>query len=73
MKITVFVKTNAKENKVIQENDLRKVYVNAPAKKGKANEKMIELISEHYDWPKSQISIVKGHSSKNKIVELLGY
>jgi len=71
MKIEVKVYPNAKENKVEQERNIFKIHVNASATNGKANEKMIELLSEFYDVPKSQISIVRGQTSKNKLIKIL--
>lgn len=44
--------------------------VNKPAVEGKANKALIDLLSGYFDVPKSSIEIIKGHKSKNKIVEI---
>ncbi|MCX5714268.1 MAG: DUF167 domain-containing protein [Candidatus Omnitrophica bacterium] len=72
MKISVKVKARAREEKVekIEEGNFR-VLVKAEAKEGKANQAVIELLSRYFDIPKSRITILKGHSSKNKILQLI--
>lgn len=70
MKLFVRVKPNSRKNEVKQlsENSFE-VRVTVPPEKGKANEKVIELLSEHLRIPKSRLEIVKGFSSREKIVE----
>lgn len=71
MKISVKVKPNSKESKVKKiEGNIFLVYVKSSPIENKANKEMIEVISEHFGVQKSKISIVSGHSSKNKIVEI---
>ena len=69
MKISVKVNANEKRNSVEKtgENSYR-LRVSAPAIEGKANDAVIELLSEYFDIPKSRIIILKGRASKNKIV-----
>lgn len=66
MKISIVVKTNAKENKV----DLPKIFVKEPAKEGKANEAVIKLLAEYFNVSKLRVSIVLGLKSKKKIIEI---
>lgn len=44
------------------------VYVTAPADKGKANEAMLRLLAAHLDVAPSRLSILRGHTSRNKLV-----
>ena len=71
MKYTIKVKTNAKENTVLegQEGELR-VLVKAPPQEGRANEAVIETLVAHFKVPKSSVAIVGGFKSKTKIVEI---
>lgn len=71
MKIIVKIKPNSKENSVAKtgENEFA-LRVKAPAKEGRANEAVIKLLSAYFDVPKTSIAIIKGHSSKNKIISL---
>ena len=68
MKITVAVKPNSKKEMVEQLPDGSFVVrVNVPPVEGKANERVIELLSDHFRQPKSLIALVSGAKSKKKI------
>jgi uncharacterized protein (TIGR00251 family) len=71
MKLTIKVKTNAKENSVEEgpEGEFR-VRVKAPPQEGRANEAVIEALAAHFKIPKSRVTIVGGFKSKTKIVRL---
>lgn len=71
MKITVAVKPNSKKELVEQQPDGSYVVrVNAPPIEGRANERVIELLSEHFRLPKSLIALVGGQKSKKKIFSI---
>ncbi|MBI3194980.1 MAG: DUF167 domain-containing protein [Ignavibacteriae bacterium] len=71
MKISIKVKPNARKNEVTKtEDNLFLVSVNVPPADGKANEKVIELLSDYFDKPKRAIRIISGFSSKKKILEI---
>lgn len=71
MRFSVKVKTNAKENKVIKDKIIDfLVYTKDPAIENKANQSVINILAKFLEVPKSQISIVKGLKSKNKVVEI---
>lgn len=71
MKIRVKVKPNARLNEIkkIAEN-YYEVRVSVPPEKGKANKKVIEVLSEYFRIPKSKIAIKSGQKSREKLVEL---
>lgn len=71
MKIRVKVKPNSRTEEVIQEGDGFTVRVKEPPKEGKANEAVIKLLAEHFGISKSQVRILSGFKSKNKVVEVL--
>jgi len=52
--------------------DTVKVKVHAPPVGGAANEELIEVLSEKLGIKKSAIRILRGESSKNKVVEIEG-
>ncbi len=68
MKIEVRVILNAKKSELIREQDWIKAKIDAPAKEGKANIRLVELLSEYFSVPKSKIKIIKGQTSRNKII-----
>lgn len=68
-KIRVKLQPNAKTSEVVGfENGVWKVRVNAPPVEGKANEALVKLLAVHFDVSPSRIEILKGHTSKEKVV-----
>jgi len=58
------------QNLILQEDEIFKIKINTAPKKGKANNKVIELLSQHFKVPKSKIEIIKGLTSRSKIVRI---
>jgi uncharacterized protein (TIGR00251 family) len=52
--------------------DTLKVRVNSPPVGGAANAELIEILSEEFSIKKANIKIIRGHSSRNKVVEIEG-
>ena len=72
MKISVRVKTNAKENAVeVVDAAHYSVRLHAAPVEGKANDTLIKVLAEHFDIPQSRIRIVPGFASHTKIIEIL--
>jgi uncharacterized protein (TIGR00251 family) len=71
MKITVEVKPRAKKEGVekLGENHFS-VRVNVPPLDGKANDRVVELLSEYLKIPKSKIRLSGGHKSKRKTFDV---
>ncbi len=71
MLIKVKAKPKSKKEGVKRiENNLYEVRVNAPPEKGRANEKIRELLAEFFKIPKSRVKLIKGETSKEKIFEI---
>ncbi len=68
MKIEVNVKTNCKDNKIeiISENKLKVFLKNLPID-NKANKELIKILKKYY---KCDVDLLRGFSSKKKIVEI---
>jgi uncharacterized protein YggU (UPF0235/DUF167 family) len=64
------IKPNQKEDRFERVNELWQVRLKAPAIDGKANDRLIRLLSEILDLPKSSIRIKKGHSSPLKYLDI---
>ncbi len=72
MKIAIRVKPNARTNEVRQTGERQYlVSVNAPPAEGKANERVVEVLAKFFGKPKRAIVILRGASSRDKIVEIL--
>ena len=52
--------------------DALKIRVNAPPVGGAANEELVEVLSEEFGIKKPSIKIIRGHSSRDKVVEIKG-
>jgi len=47
-----------------------KVYVSVPPVEGRANQRIIELLSEYFKVKKSRITIISGLKSKEKTIQI---
>jgi uncharacterized protein (TIGR00251 family) len=72
MRLSLRVKPNAKKEEVVFEGNELSVKVGAPPSEGKANERVIMLLSDFFSVPKSRVKIIKGETSKHKLVEIEG-
>jgi hypothetical protein len=52
--------------------DALKVKVHAPPVGGAANDELAEILAAEFQVKKTAIKIIRGHSSKDKIVEIEG-
>lgn len=71
MKIAIIAHPNAKRPRI--EEDLlgaMHVYVNAPPLEGKANRAIEEALANHFKVKKSQVELLSGQKSKNKLFEI---
>ena len=71
MKITVKAKPAAREDKIEeQEGGLFVVSVKEPPVKGRANLAIIKLLASHFSVSASNVRIISGQASRNKVVEI---
>jgi uncharacterized protein len=70
MKIEVTVRPQARKNIVEKTSSGFKVSTTAPAREGRANEAVIQLLAEYFDVAPSKITILRGHTSHKKLVEV---
>ncbi len=71
MRITVRVKPGSKHSgieKIDEQNFI--ISVKEPPIEGRANKAVIKALAEYFGKAPSQISIVSGHTSKIKIIEI---
>ena len=71
MRIFVYVKAMARENKVEKIDDkFYKVWEKAPPAEGRANKEVEEVLAKYFKFPKSKVYIISGSRSKSKVVEI---
>jgi hypothetical protein len=73
MRIAVKVSAKSKQNKIVKISTTEyKVYVSTAPERGKANEKVAELLSEYFGVSKSSVKILRGENTNKKLVEIIG-
>lgn len=73
MRYTVTVKPKASVTKLIEKNDETKtltIALHAQPFDGEANEELIRFLSKEFHIPKTRISLLRGHRSRIKIVDI---
>lgn len=71
MRIKVKVKPNANKNELKEISPaFFEARVTVPPEKGKANQKVIELLAKYYKIPKSNITLISGNTYKEKVFEI---
>jgi hypothetical protein len=69
--IKVKVKPNAKKEEIKKlDENFYEIRVTVIPEKGKANEKVIEVLSKYFKTAKSNIKLLKGQTSREKIFEI---
>ena len=71
MKISVKVKPNAKQEKIEKtgERDFL-VWVKEKPQEGKANQAVIRVLAKYFGVPKSEVILLKGQTSREKVFEV---
>ncbi len=73
MNLNVRVQPRASRNSVeIGTDGTVRVRVTAPPDRGKANEAVVKLLSKNLGIPKSSVRIMRGHTSRSKLVQIEG-
>lgn len=70
--IRVRVITRAAREEIVEiEKDVYKIKIHVAPAGGRANEKIISLLSQTFTVPKSHITIIRGQTSKHKVIEII--
>ncbi len=73
IRLHIFIQPKASKNEIIgPHSGLLKIKITAPPVDGKANEGLIEYLSDYFDIPKRNIIIIRGETSRKKTLELRG-
>ncbi|MBN1189356.1 MAG: YggU family protein [Dehalococcoidales bacterium] len=72
-KIAVKITPNAGRNEIVGlQNEVWRIRIAAPPDKGKANNELIDFLSDVVKARKVDIIIIKGHTSHNKLISITG-
>ena len=70
-RISVTVQPNSRSATITKLNEREyRAAVREPARDGKANLAVTELLARYFAIPKSRTTIIRGHTSRRKIIEL---
>lgn len=70
MFLKVKVHPGSKKNEVVEKShDSFEIFVRAKPVEGKANDAVIDLLSDYLKLPRSGLRLVRGATSRNKIIE----
>ena len=64
------VTPHAKQNKVVENEGVLRVYTTVAPENGRANSAVIELLAKYLDVSKSRINIIKGLTARDKVVTI---
>jgi len=64
------VTPHAKQNKVVENDGVLRVYTTVVPENGRANDAVIKALAEHFGVAKSQIKIVRGVTARDKVIEI---
>ena len=70
MQLYLQVKPNQRFNKVERIGEEWRIRLHAPAVDGKANEALVDFLSEVLEVPRSRIMLRKGHTARVKCLEI---
>jgi len=71
MLLNIKVIPSASKSGVVGEKNLLKVYVKSPPVEGKANRELLEVLAEHFRVKKSDIEILRGATSRKKLIKIV--
>lgn len=69
MIVNIRVTAHARQNKIVPDDGgVLRVYTTAAATDGQANNAVIKMLAEHFNVPKTSINIIRGHTSRDKVI-----
>ena len=72
VRYTVIAKPNSRKGPLVETDDAGNltVFVRERAVEGAANEGLVLALAQHFGVSRSRISVVRGRSSRHKVVEI---
>ena len=71
--LSIRIQPRASKNEIVaREGGALKIRITAPPVDGAANEALIRFLADTLSVPKSQVEIVSGHTSRDKVVRIHG-
>ncbi len=72
-RLHIRLQPNARRNEVVGfQHDVLRLRVTAPPHEGRANKALIDLLSDALGMAKSRIDILRGHTTRDKLIVIEG-
>jgi uncharacterized protein YggU (UPF0235/DUF167 family) len=68
--ITLRVTPKAARNRIVAEEGVLRVYVTTVPEDGKANAAVLKLLAKALGVPKSRLTLLRGHTSRDKVFQV---
>lgn len=73
VRLEVSVQPRSSRNQVVgEQNDTLKIKLTAPPVEGEANAALVDFLANYLNLPRRDIKLIKGETSRHKIVEIIG-
>ena len=70
MILKIKVKPNSRKQEIEEKPDLLIISLKSPPENNQANIELIKILAKHFDLDAKKIKILKGKTSRNKIIEV---
>lgn len=73
VRLHLFIQPKSSKNEIVgPHNGELKIKITAPPIDGRANEGLIEFLSDYFDIPKKSVVLVRGETGRHKVVDVFG-
>jgi len=73
VRLDVSVQPRSSRNQVVgEQNEALKIKLTAPPVEGEANAALVDFLSHYLKLPRKDIKLIKGDTSRHKIIEIMG-
>lgn len=73
VRLEVSVQPRSSRNQVVgEQNEALKIKLTAPPVEGEANTALVNFLANYLKLPRKDIKLIKGETSRHKIVEIIG-
>ncbi|HET9781813.1 MAG TPA: DUF167 domain-containing protein [Candidatus Dormibacteraeota bacterium] len=69
-RIAIVVHARSSRRRVEEVDDALHVWLTSAPVQGSANRELMDVIADHYGVARSAVTILRGHSSRHKLVEI---
>lgn len=73
VRLHLFIQPKSSKNEIVgPHNGELKIKITAPPIDGRANEGLVEFLSDYFNVPKRSVVLVRGETGRHKVVDVFG-